>query len=113
MLFVADVLELIESQYPDLRADPKRAMKERNYSQRKQLWRVRNDSDVFVQAFDKHAKAQNAAKARGDESQASFEAKMKTKMCRFGLPVQALCKAVEEKLCIFIENANIYSQEFV
>ena len=36
----------------------------------------------------------------GDERTASFEAKMKTKMCRFMLPIQSLCQGIEEKLAL-------------
>ena len=94
------MLELIELQFPDLRSDQKRALREKDFSNRKHLWRIRNTSKFFTDTFGAHARAQGDAKETGDESKASYESKMKTKMCRFSLPIQSLCKGIEEKLTL-------------
>ncbi len=101
IFLLADLLEIAEAQFPDLSADPRRALENRHcYSRRINLWRIKQDSKYFKASFNDHAAKQREAKEVGDEKTASFESKVKTKECRYACPVDALCKAIEQKLIL-------------
>ena len=100
VLFLADILQIIENQFPDLSKDVASAKRHDNYSCRTNLWRVSHKSITFAESFNMHVDKQGQAKVDGDEGLASFSAKMKTKSCRYALPVQSLCRAITEKLSL-------------
>jgi hypothetical protein len=55
---VADVLELIEANFPQLSADE--AQTQRHYSRRLNQWRLPQNSEYFTDNFAEHAAAQKA-----------------------------------------------------
>lgn len=95
--YLADLLDIIEAQFPSLAHDKRKAFSDPDYSMRTNLWRIKQDSRFFQESFTMHSKAQRDAKACGDEKRASFESKVKTKECRYSVPVDALCKAIQQK----------------
>lgn len=96
--FWADVVEIIDAQFPDIRYTKRR--REPAFSMRTGLWRIYQDSEYFRESFNAHSANQRAAKARGDQRVASFESKVKTKECRYSNPIDALCKGVEQKVAL-------------
>ena len=94
------MLDIIEAQFPNLAHDMQRAFRKRAYSKRTHLWRIPQDSEFFKDSFDTHSLAQRDAKSKGDERRASFESKVKTKECRYAVPVDSLRKAIGQKLAL-------------
>lgn len=106
IMFVADILELCEANFPTLDDDPDRARQDPHYSTRTKLWRIFPSTEFFTNSFNTHALSQRAAKERKDEKRASFEGKTKTKEIRYTIPIDAPCKAYVQK-----ERLDAYRKE--
>ena len=99
--FVADVLQLIEAQFVDISKEKDvQARQHPCFSNRSKLWKISQDSQFFKTTYNKHAHAQRGAKESGNDKEASREAKLKTKQCRYATPIDAFLKAFAQKAAL-------------
>ena len=112
----ADVLELIENQFPRLtRAEAKEPT---DYSQRLGMWRLQQGGGSFREHFALHSKAAKEAQevARNSDEKddvrakakglQSYHSKMATKPCRYAPAIHHLVKAWAQK-----DVLQVYKQE--
>ena len=99
--FIADVLQLIEVQFPKLTEEDRRKLNITNvqYSRRTDLWKIPLQGNAyFKRSFNEHTDKQKRAKMKGEDKNVSHHSKLKTKECRYALPIDAMVKGFDQKV---------------
>ena len=108
--FVVDILQLIEASHPKLVAaeldDVPPEMK-KYYSKRTGLWMVPQDNEFFKDSFRRNSDQQRQAANQRDCKTASGFSKIKTKECRYSVPVDALKKGFAQKIALEKYRATV------